>query len=49
MEIMGWSNASMAKRYQNVTTRLHASIADQLDDFPLASGRAPRGKQPPPK
>jgi hypothetical protein len=30
MEAMGWSEASMAKRYQHITSELLAGIADQV-------------------
>lgn len=33
MEIMGWSEASMAKRYMHVPNELVATIADQVSDF----------------
>jgi len=33
MEFMGWSNSSMAKRYQHVTAVLRGSIAKRLDGF----------------
>jgi integrase len=33
MEIMGWSEASMAKRYMHVPNELVAAIADQVSDF----------------
>lgn len=33
MEIMGWSNSSMAKRYQHITAGLRRSIANQVGGF----------------
>ncbi|MFE0022373.1 tyrosine-type recombinase/integrase [Amycolatopsis sp. NPDC059021] len=33
MELMGWSNTSMAKRYQHVTGSLQRDIADKLNGF----------------
>lgn len=33
MAMMGWSNTSMAKRYQHVTEGLQRDIADQLNQF----------------
>lgn len=33
MEIMGWSEASMAKRYMHVLNELVAAIADQVGDL----------------
>lgn len=33
MEIMGWSEASMAKRYMPVPNELVAAIADQVGDL----------------
>jgi hypothetical protein len=33
MEIMGWSEASMAKRYMHVPNELVAAIADQVGDL----------------
>lgn len=33
MEFMGWSNTSMAKRYQHITGALRRDIADRLNGF----------------
>ena len=33
MEVMGWSHAAMAKRYQHVTAVLRQDIAARLDGF----------------
>lgn len=33
MAMMGWSNTSMAKRYQHITEGLQRDIADQLNQF----------------
>lgn len=33
MEFMGWSNSSMAKRYQHVTAALREDIAERLSGF----------------
>jgi hypothetical protein len=33
MEFMGWSNSSMAKRYQHVTAALRGSIVKRLNGF----------------
>jgi integrase len=33
MEFMGWSNSSMAKRYQHVTAVLRGNIAKRLNGF----------------
>jgi integrase len=33
MDLMGWSNAAMAKRYQHVTAALRNDIASQLNGF----------------
>jgi integrase len=35
MEVMGWSNSSMAKRYQHITAGLRQDIADRLGGFLL--------------
>lgn len=37
MEIMGWSEASMAKRYMHVPNELVAAIADQVGDLVWSS------------
>jgi integrase len=31
MDIMGWSNAAMAKRYQHLTTNVREDVASRLD------------------
>jgi integrase len=33
MDLMGWSQAAMAKRYQHITTALRDDIAGQLGGF----------------
>ena len=33
MEVMGWSNSAMVKRYAHVTARLRRDIADRLNSF----------------
>jgi integrase len=33
MDVMGWSNAAMVKRYAHVTARLRRDIADRLNAF----------------
>lgn len=33
MEIMGWSSASMRKRYMHVTDDLRRDVADQLNGY----------------
>ncbi|TCP40667.1 integrase-like protein [Tamaricihabitans halophyticus] len=33
MEFMGWSNTSMAKRYQHITSALRRDIADRLNGY----------------
>lgn len=33
MDVMGWSNAAMVKRYAHVTARLGRDIADRLNTF----------------
>jgi integrase len=33
MDIMGWSNSAMVKRYAHVTARLRRDIADRLNAF----------------
>jgi hypothetical protein len=33
MDVMGWSNAAMVKRYAHVTARLRRDIADRLNVF----------------
>ena len=33
MDVMGWSNAAMVKRYAHVTARLRRDIADRLNTF----------------
>lgn len=33
MEVMGWSNSSMAKRYQHITEGLRQDIANRLGGF----------------
>jgi integrase len=33
MDIMGWSNSAMVKRYAHVTARLRRDIADRLNSF----------------
>jgi hypothetical protein len=33
MDVMGWSNAAMIKRYAHVTARLLRHIADRLNAF----------------
>jgi hypothetical protein len=37
MDVMGWSNAAMVKRYTQVTARLRRDIADRLNAFLWAS------------
>jgi integrase len=37
MELMGWSNAAVAKRYMHVTSELTAAIADQVGDHVWAT------------
>ena len=41
MDVMGWSNSAMVKRYAHVTARLRRDIADRLNSF---SGPAPDGQ-----
>jgi hypothetical protein len=33
MEVMGWSNATMVRRYSHVTARLRRDIAERLDSY----------------
>jgi len=33
MDVMGWSNSAMVKRYAHVTAQLRRDIADRLDSF----------------
>ena len=33
MDVMGWSNAAMIRRYAHVTARLRRDIADRLNTF----------------
>lgn len=33
MDVMGWSNSTMVKRYAHVTARLRRDIADRLDSY----------------
>jgi hypothetical protein len=33
MDVMGWSNSAMVKRYLHVTARLRRDIADLLNSF----------------
>jgi integrase len=33
MDVMGWSNATMVRRYSHVTARLRRQIADRLDSY----------------
>jgi integrase len=33
MDVMGWSNSAMVKRYAHVTARLRRDIADRLDSY----------------
>jgi hypothetical protein len=33
MDVMGWSNAAMVKRYAHVTARLRRDIADRLNTY----------------
>jgi integrase len=33
MDVMGWSNSAMVKRYAHVTARLRRDIADRLNDY----------------
>jgi integrase len=33
MDIMGWSNSAMIKRYSHVTARLRRDIANRLDAY----------------
>jgi integrase len=33
MDVMGWSNSVMVKRYAHVTARLRRDIADRLNSF----------------
>jgi len=33
MDVMGWSNAAMVRRYAHVTARLRRDIADRLNTF----------------
>ena len=33
MDVMGWSNVAMVKRYAHVTARLRRDIADRLNAF----------------
>jgi integrase len=35
MDVMGWSNAAMVKRYAHVTARLQRDIADPAERVPL--------------
>jgi hypothetical protein len=37
MDVMGWSNAALVKRYTHVTARLCRDIADRLNAFLWAS------------
>ena len=33
MDVMGWSNSAMVKRYAHVTARLRRDIADRLNSY----------------
>ena len=33
MDVMGWSNSAMIKRYAHVTARLRRDMADQLNSY----------------
>jgi hypothetical protein len=33
MDMMGWSNSAMVKRYAHVTARLRRDTADRLNEF----------------
>jgi hypothetical protein len=33
MDVMGWSNSVIVKRYAHVTARLRRDIADRLNSF----------------
>lgn len=33
MDVMGWSNSAMVRRYSHVTARLRRDIADRLNSF----------------
>jgi len=33
MDVMGWSNSAMMKRYTHVTARLRRDIADRLNSY----------------
>jgi integrase len=33
MDVMGWSNSAMVRRYAHVTARLRREIADRLDSY----------------
>ena len=33
MDMMGWSNSAMVKRYAHVTARLRRDIEDRLNEF----------------
>lgn len=39
MQVMGWSDASMAKRYMHVPSEFLAAIADQVGDLVWADSR----------
>jgi hypothetical protein len=41
MDIMGWSNSAMVKRYAHVTARLRRDIADRLNSLSLATSMGP--------
>jgi integrase len=45
MEFMGWSNSTMAKRYQHMTGGLRRDIADQLNEFLWKPERKAKGKR----
>jgi hypothetical protein len=40
MSIMGWSNTTMASRYQHVTATIRVDIARQVGDLLWSDGRA---------
>jgi integrase len=45
MEFMGWSNSTMAKRYQHMTGGLRRDIANQLNEYLWKPERKTKGKR----
>ncbi|MFC4005045.1 tyrosine-type recombinase/integrase [Prauserella oleivorans] len=45
MGVMGWSNASMASRYQQVTAPIRRSIADQVGGHLWGLGTSTTGRE----